>query len=214
MLERYIQDTQNIELNVIKKKSLAFNPVESIKKGIEIIKQSGVHHYAVIGGIAIWAYVEDESKHRYTKDVDFAVLLSSSTAIEECINKFQLHYNYLKIGGIGIREQGLSIDFIDRRLDFQSLFTDALNNVKDSIMIDEHIQIPLVSKEYLIAMKMVTGEVKDEEDVKNILKNTHVDYGKARQIVETHLGAATRNRLDFFAREVGLLPPRNDYDLS
>ncbi len=58
----------------------------------------------------------DESQHEYTRDVDFAVFFREISKIEDEASKQGLNYEQLHIGGIGIREKGLNIDFIDRRL--------------------------------------------------------------------------------------------------
>lgn len=65
-----------------------------------------------------------------------------------------------------------------------------------------HVVI-LVSLEFLLAMKLVSGEPKDEIDARRILQREELRYDLAREIVERHLGAAGANRLDALAREVG-----------
>ncbi len=52
-------------------------------------------------------------------------------------------------------------------------------------------------------MKMASGEPKDDADVRRILRLEELDYGKARTIVDEHLGFATANRLDTMARDAG-----------
>ena len=50
---------------------------------------------------------------------------------------------------------------------------------------------------------LVSGEPKDDIDVRRILQREELDYATARKIVESHLGAASANRLDAMAREAG-----------
>lgn len=195
----------------IKKQLDSFNPKTSAKKAIEILQQAKVANYALIGGIALWVHLDDEGNHRYTKDIDFAVPLDAISQIEQYIRQAQLNYKQLQIGGIGIRDEGISLDFIDRRLEFRALFEEALQKVQETVEIDENLAIPVVSKEYLIAMKLVSGEPKDDQDVKMLLKHASVDYETTRAIVTSHLGPAVKNRLDAFARELGILPPRDEY---
>jgi hypothetical protein len=71
--------------------------------------------------------------------------------------------------------------------------------------------IPVVSLEHLIAMKIVSGEPKDDKDLKTLLSLDKADYKKTRRIVEKYLGPITAERLDVFAREAGLLPKRGPY---
>ena len=61
----------------------------------------------------------------------------------------------------------------------------------------------LASLEFLLAMKLVSGEPKDDIDARRILQREELQYIIARQIVESHLGAASANRLDALARETG-----------
>jgi len=159
----------------------------------------------------MWVYLEDESQHEFTKDVDFAVFLNQSDIIEKQTSAQGLNYNHLHIGGIGIREKGINIDFIDRRLNgIDHLFGEAIENASGEVYVDKN-KIPVVSLDYLIAMKMVSGEPKDDNDLKKLLCLEKVNYKKSRSIVEKYLGPITAERLDVFAREVGVLPKRGAY---
>jgi len=159
----------------------------------------------------MWVYLEDESQHEFTKDVDFAVFLNESAKIEKQAAVQKLNYNHLHIGGIGIREKGINIDFIDRRLHaIDRLFGEAIENASGEVYVDENM-IPVVSLEYLIALKMVSGEPKDDKDLKKLLCLEKVNYKKSRSIVKKYLGPITAERLDVFAREVGVLPKRGAY---
>ena len=64
-------------------------------------------------------------------------------------------------------------------------------------------EVSLVSLEFLLAMKLVSGEPKDEIDTRRILQREELRYEMARDIIERHLGAASANRLDALARETG-----------
>jgi len=48
-------------------------------------------------------------------------------------------------------------------------------------------------------MKMVSGEPKDDNDLKKLLCLENVNYKKFRSIVEKYLGPITTERLDVFA---------------
>ncbi len=198
-------------MNTKRKKFQIFDPNPSLRFALKLFLKAGVTKFALIGKLAMWVYLEDESQHEFTKDVDFAVFLNESNKIEEQASTQGLNYNHLHIGGIGIREKGINIDFIDRRLHkIDRLFGEAIENASGEVFVDEN-KIPVVSLDYLIAMKMVSGEPKDDTDLKKLLCLKNVNYKKARSIVEKYLGLITAERLDVFAREVGVLPKRGAY---
>lgn len=201
-------------MNTKHKKFRVFDPNPSLRFALELFSKAGVTRFALIGKLAIWVYLEDESQHEFTKDADFAVLLNDIAKIENQASAQGVSYGYLHIGGVGVREKGVNVDFIDRRLSgVDRLFSEAIENASGEVYVDE-IKIPVVSLDYLIAMKMVSGEPKDDNDLKKLLALEKVDYQNARKIVEKHLGPITAERLDVFAREVGGLPKRKAYILS
>lgn len=188
-----------------------FDPNPSLRFALSILSAANVTRYALIGRLAMWVYIEDESQHKYTKDVDFAIILEDAEKVIKTVEKKNLNYENLHIGGIGIREDGINVDFIDRRLhDVHELFRKAIDEVSDQIYMDD-ISIPVVSLEYLAAMKMVSGEPKDDDDLRLLLSIDRLDYNKTRDIVERYLSPITAERLDVFAREAGILPKRGPY---
>lgn len=198
-------------MNTKNKEFQIFDPNPSIRFALEFFLKAGISRFALIGKLAMWIYLEDESQHEYTRDVDFAVFFREIIKIEDEASKQGLNYEQLHIGGIGIREKGLNIDFIDRRLHgVDQLFTEAIENASGEVYVDGN-PIPVVSLEHLIAMKIVSGEPKDDKDLKTLLALKEVNYEKARSIVEKYLGSIIAERLDVFAREVGLLPKRGPY---
>jgi predicted nucleotidyltransferase len=198
-------------MNTKNKEFQIFDPNPSIRFALEFFLTAGISRFALIGKLAMWIYLEDESQHEYTRDVDFAVFFREIIKIEDEASKQGLNYEQLHIGGIGIREKGLNIDFIDWRLHgVDQLFTEAIENASGEVYVDGD-PIPVVSLEHLIAMKIVSGEPKDDKDLKTLLALKEVNYEKARSIVEKYLGSIIAERLDVFAREVGLLPKRGPY---
>ncbi len=198
-------------MNTKNKEFQIFDPNPSIRFALEFFLKAGISRFALIGKLAMWIYLEDESQHEYTRDVDFAVFFREIIKIEDEASKQGLNYEQLHIGGISIREKGLNIDFIDRRLHgVDQLFTEAIENASGEVYVDGN-PIPVVSLEHLIAMKIVSGEPKDDKDLKTLLALKEVNYEKARSIVEKYLGSIIAERLDVFAREVGLLPKREPY---
>ena len=202
---------KNNDVNTKRKKFQTFDPNPSLRFALRLFLKAGITEFALIGKLAMWAYLEDESQHEFTKDVDFAVFLNESYKIEQQASAQKLNYNHLHIGGIGIREKGINIDCIDRRLHgIDRLFSEAIENASGEVYVDEN-KIPVVALEHLIAMKMVSGEPKDDNDLKKLLCLENVNYKKARNIVDKYLGPITAERLDVFAREVGVLPKRGAY---
>jgi hypothetical protein len=192
----------------------SFDPEPAAKLAKELL-ESIKAPFAVIGRIAVWAYLPPEAQE-FTKDIDLAVPLECIASIEEQLKKRNIAYRPLVIGGIGTTDKEIHIDFIDRRQYHQQLFREAIDETQkqgNSINIGA-VVMPLVPVEFLIALKMVSGEPKDDRDVKRLLEHAELDYKKSRDIVMKHLGPATADRLDVFAREIGRpeVPKRNYYE--
>ena len=190
----------------------SFDPNESLEVALEILKVAA-SHFALIGRVATWVYLESDL-HQFTKDVDIAVYFHEIAAIEQEIQRRELNYHPLQIGGIGIRDAQVNIDFIDRHeLGIDRLYREAIEQSRTQIQVS-HQTVPVVRLEHLIAMKMVSGEPKDDQDVKALLGVKDLHYTQCREIVERFLGSIVATRLDVFAREVGLLPKRGPYQDS
>lgn len=180
----------------------AFDPGPSVMAAATALGDAGAE-FALIGGLALDAW----GIPRATKDADFAVPVGVAERAAETLRGPATEVRPLRIGGVGIRdaERGLRIDFVDRRFHFAPLFADAIS---DAVRSGRKARVAgqdvaLVSLEYLLAMKLVSGEPKDDIDARRILQRDELIYGDARGIVERHLGAASASRLDALAREVG-----------
>lgn len=190
-----------------------FDPEPAAKLAKELL-ESIKAPFAVIGRIAVWAYLPPEAQE-FTRDIDLAVPLECIASIEEQLKKRNIAYRPLVIGGIGTTDKEIHIDFIDRRQYHQQLFREAIDETQkqgNSINIGAET-MPLVPVEFLISLKMVSGEPKDDNDVKRLLEYAELDYKKSRDVVMKHLGPATADRLNVFAREVGRpeVPKRKYY---
>jgi hypothetical protein len=154
---------------------------------------------------------------RATKDVDVAVPVGSAEPAAEWLNAEGVERRSLRIGGVAIRDESrhLRIDFIDRRFHLARLFGEAIDDAAavGRVTIVGDLEVPLVSLEHLLAMKLASGEPKDDADIRRILRLDTLNYPKARALAQEHLGFATANRLDAMAREAGRpeLPPRGLY---
>jgi len=167
----------------------------------------------LIARIATWVFLPTD-RQQFTKDVDLVVLKKDSAKIEETLKQKGLKIHILPIGGVAVRESDLIVDFIDRRLDgLDLLFREAIENARKDVEIFGEI-VPVVSLPYLITMKLVSGETKDDQDAKSLLMIEGIKYDDLRSLVKRHLGAGTANRLDVFSREIGIRPPRKPYKMS
>src|SRR5262245_55912249 len=179
-----------------------FDPGPSVKAAAAALEQHGAD-FALIGGLALDAW----GIPRATKDADFAVPVGAAEKAAETLRGPATEIRPLRIGGVGVRDsqRGLRIDLVDRRFHFAALFRDAIREARASGRKARvaGCDVSLVSLEFLLAMKLVSGESKDEIDARRILQREELRYRDARTIVEQHLGAASANRLDALAREAG-----------
>jgi len=178
----------------------AFDPGPSVNAAARVLDGLGAP-YALIGGLALDAW----GISRATKDVDLAVPTGTPEAAAALFAGVET--TPLRIGGVAIRDEkkDLRIDLIDRRFHFADLFREAINEAREAkrlVKVGKR-EIPLVGLEYLLTMKLVSGDAKDDADVRRILSLEKLDYRGAREIVERHLGPASASRLDAMAREMG-----------
>lgn len=179
-----------------------FDPGPSVLAASTVLDQAGAE-FALIGGLALDAW----GIPRATKDVDFAVPVGVAEKAAELLRGPGTEVRPLRIGGVGVRDsqRGLRIDFVDRRFHFAALFQEAIREARTSgrrARVGDR-EVSLVALEYLVAMKLVSGEPKDEIDVRRLLQRGELRYKDTRAIVEQHLGAASANRLDALARDAG-----------
>ena len=179
-----------------------FDPGPSVAAAASALEEQSAD-FALIGGLALDAW----GIPRATKAADFAVPVGAAEKAADRLRQPVTEVRPLSLGGVGLRdsERGLRIDLIDRRFHFAALFRDAIQEARESgrkARVGGQ-EASLVSLEFLLAMKLVSGEPKDEIDVRRILQREELRYAAARDIVHRHLGAASANRLDALARETG-----------
>ncbi len=192
----------------------SFDPKPAARLAASILKNARAN-FAIIGRVAMWTYLPPEQQE-FTKDLDLAVSTEHIAAVVAEVRRRKLKYHQLSIGGIAVRDGERKIDFIDRRLYHAALFREAIEAaLRDGRVVSVgRVKMPLVSAEYLVAMKMVSGEPKDDRDAKRLLEHVKLNYAATRRIVRKHLGPATADRLDVFAREAGRpeVPRRRKYE--
>jgi hypothetical protein len=91
----------------------------------------------------------------------------------------------LSFGGVRTTESGIKLDVIVRNDEWRDLYVEAIDHAVDM----DGVPLPVVTPEYLVAMKMVAGRGKDEEDVKYLVTMTDFDQPRTEAVVRRHLGA-------------------------
>jgi hypothetical protein len=160
--------------------------------------------FALAGRLAVWHYVPAEGQ-QFTRDVDFAVPYGHVEPLARLAAKRGYALAQLYIGGIGIKAPGIAIDFVDRRRGYTDLFADAVKAAQAAPKLRlGALEIPVVPRDYLIAMKLIVFESDDERDLEELLMVVSLEeYAGLRQLVTQYLGDALAERLDAIARRVG-----------
>lgn len=167
---------------------------------------------ALIGRLAVWAWVPEESEQQMTKDMDIAVPREQLQAIRDWLSRTGLRTRDLPIGGVNVYypDQHVNVDFIDRTGvlgDLGALYGDAVQDAIDvglTVDIEEH-RLLLVSPEYLIVMKLAAGEAKDEVDIETLLTESDepANVVLIRELIEEYLGPGSIGRFEAILRRVG-----------
>jgi hypothetical protein len=142
-----------------------------IEAALEIRPQLGLRS-AVLGGLAMQLY----GSPRLTADVDFVSLSYKNLTGKD-----------LRIGGIRTQaSNGVDVDIIIREDDWSSLYIAAASN---ATTIDvARGQLPVVTREYMLSLKLAAGRPKDELDAKFLLVQPELDFNVALQIARDNLG--------------------------
>jgi hypothetical protein len=191
----------------------SFDPNPSAGFGYEILTEVGAE-FALIGKVALWAHLPPSS-HEFTKDVDFAVRHEAVEPLRAALARRGITARPLAIGGLGVREQEVRVDFIDRREGglaslFEAAIADAARDGARARVGRAHL--PIASPEYLVALKVATGEDRDEHDAVRLLSGIPtLDLARAREILAQHAGPGSANRLDALARRAGRRDARPEY---
>lgn len=155
----------------------------------------------LISGVALAFY----GVERFTKDVDLAVRQHESAALAPLLANHDPRP--LRIGGLSVATaSGVRVDLIDRRVDYEALFVEAIEVARRRGPLARvgDKKVPVMPLSYLIALKLLAGRPNDELDVRALLRVPQLDYAEVRAIVKKHLGAFARDYLDRFARAEGV----------
>ena len=154
-----------------------FDPIPSIIKSLQILNAARVSSFALVGQFAVRHHL-GKSPLEGLNDVDIGVPLGSIWAIEKAMKDEDLSYDVMKIGGFRIRHDDLKIDFIDRRFqELNGLYEEAIKKSHTSLYVEDLV-VFVVDVEYLIAIKMASGEVSEDEDVIRLLTVPGLDFHK------------------------------------
>ena len=198
-------DNKNLELP-------KFDPSPSGKFACSVLREVGVRG-TLIGRLAIWAWVEDSSRHNFTKDLDIAISRRDERKLLAYLSDYKdLRVRQLSIGGFNISDEAnnIKVDFIHRLSlewgDLSHLYEEA---IREAAKLDHVVTIGgspllLVPVEYLLTMKLATAERKDEDDVKSLLENVEsLEVDKVRDLVCRHIGPLWKAKFENLLREAG-----------
>lgn len=187
-----------------------FDPGPSGRFAREALAGAGVEG-ALIGRLAVWAWVPDPGEHAFTKDLDIAIRRADLPRLLEWLAARRLPIRTLPIGGVNVADPatGANVDFIDRTSpewgDLSPLFEEAVASARASgeTATVGGVALPLVPAEVLTAMKVATGTRKDREDAARVLRGVPLSVDRVRRLVAAHAGPAGIGALEDLLREVG-----------
>ncbi len=181
----------------------------SADEAIALLEDAGVP-YALAGYLAVLHYIP-ASAERGTKDADFAVPYGYADRVARAAEEAGYKIKVLPIGGFQLSKPGVLIDLIDRHPRLDQLFADAVKAAEAERADPE--DVPVVPRNYLITMKMVSGSRKDTGDVEHMLMEVaDEDYPAIRETVDRYLGIAALERLNDLARAVGISSAGRRYE--
>ncbi|MBI5501890.1 MAG: hypothetical protein HY907_16725 [Deltaproteobacteria bacterium] len=153
--------------------------------------------------------------HEPTKDVDFAVPVGAIEPIKAALVRRGIVARPLSSGGLAVREGDIRVGFIDRREGGPAeLFEEAIADAgrRGLLAAAGAGGVPVVAADYLVALKVVTGEDKDETDVVKLLRRLPaIGLSRTRGIILRHGGTGSAKRLDALARRAGRPDARPEY---
>lgn len=156
-----------------RKKMLSPDEIDAaVAEVASLVEIEGIH-VALVGGSALALYGSD----RFTADIEFVADAALRALPKE---------SALVFGGYQSHTPGgVPVDWILRSDDFTELYEEALLKAKRL----PGVPVPVVTPEYLAAMKLVAGRGKDELDLETMLEGGLVDVAAATALIKRLLGA-------------------------
>lgn len=147
---------------------------------------------AILGGVAMIVHGSD----RLTKDVDVA-----------CRDEYLPGMKPVKAlmfgGAATLTPKGHPLDIIVRSDDYRDLYIAAIEHARD-----EGLALPVVTPEYLAALKMAAARDKDELDLKTLIRLGVLDLNQTRDIIREHLGRYAAKAFDALCNEIEWMKSR------
>ncbi len=184
-----------------------FDPNPSGRFVHGVLNETGVKGI-LIGRLALWVWLS-ERKQAFTKDMDIAVTREDLFRVRKWLNDRRIRYLELEIGGISVDRPGqINVDFITRFCEFGDLSPLYENAIQYAMEHGETIEVGddglfVVSPEHLVAMKIGTGEKKDEDDAESLLADAEIHINNTRSIILKFLGPGSLNRFEVMLRKIG-----------
>jgi hypothetical protein len=165
--------------------------VESFKKTItffdEIQKEGLIADYALIGGLALSAWV----RPRTTRDVDLVITISNKMTWSDIASIIEIRLNKKVILQKGTRrttiQEKLSFMMGHIEVDVMStrgfeLAAEAIENAVHANIFNKKVKV--VNPEYLILLKLLPLSSQDEVDIVTLLKKSHLN--KLKKLAEKY----------------------------
>ena len=160
-------------------KSRFLDPAE-IERGLDELARITGGTVALAGGVALQLYGSD----RFTRDLDVV----GGTPIAALPDLGTLSFGGYK----SVTPSGVPTDVIIRDDAFAMLYADALVNAR----LINGSPLPVVTREHLIAMKMVAGRTKDDADLEFLILHSGADLIIARGLIDRLLGPYAAKEFD------------------
>lgn len=138
---------------------------------IKLLEKENIPH-TLIGGIAVTLTVSE----RYTKDIDFTILLDEKKAkrLENIFKKNPkyeiIQHNFISLPNIPdffrVMYEGVAVDLLVANTDFQKVL---IKRAKIIYFTKKRIRI--ATPEDLIILKLLADRPRDREDIQSILKH-------------------------------------------
>jgi hypothetical protein len=160
-----------------------------IRNGLEWIIKNNIKA-VLIGGMAVAHYLP--VPRSLTPDTDF--LIKDMESIKDLLNYEELEWRVLKIfytDELGIRLPKFNMDLLDDTKGNQKLHELIFQHSKTGKIFG--LDIPIISPEYLVLMKLAAARPKDERDAFDLLLSGTVNKAEYLKAIYALRGSITDN---------------------